>query len=308
MGKKLIIPGADFSENAVPEISFELVSVGTVYLYWGLSMYINNNNLLWTKEIQELSGAKEYSITPKEGYKVACGVYSGYAVNGSTPVLTDKLNSPSLIKAFSMSKLGESLGSFQMFKGMTNLESVSLGKTIFASITDMFNGCVKLASVKGLYVYAASSLSCARAFLNCTKLKEITIHGDSLIPVSGASQMFAYSNILETIDVATLDFSNATFDSALFSSSQTKLVKVKTNSESYLWLMARLAAAGLLFSIDTSTYTLNKVNITRSGWTAVQGTPDTSTMTLWNGTNTPVSGTSYYVNGCTNYYFTYNQV
>jgi hypothetical protein len=42
MGKKLIIPGADFSNSAISEIEIELVSAGTFYLYWGSNEYANN--------------------------------------------------------------------------------------------------------------------------------------------------------------------------------------------------------------------------------------------------------------------------
>ena len=311
MGKKLIIPGADFSNSAISEIEIELVNAGTFYLYWGIDEYANNANLVWIESVQTLSGGKLYDVIPQDGKRVSCGVYEGIAIKGSTPLLTDKLNSSTALKSFKMSKLNRQMESLNMFKGMTNLESVALGNTEFLNLGDLFNGCGKLASVKGLFVKGQAGSRCTRAFLNCNSLKDIVIGGDTLTKVGNTNQMFAYCGNLETISIKYLDFSEALIDSGswayMFTYNMTKLTTIETNSASYLWLMARLAEAGFLFSIDTSTYTLNKVNTTGSGWTATQGTPNTSTMTLWDGTNTPISGTSYYVDGCSTYYFTYNQ-
>lgn len=199
MGKKVVIPGADFSANCI-------VIPLTITLGAGGSIIVDNvtyTNSDASDKVFEFDNTKlqngQQSAYAKEIVfgAPAIGVYSQFFMQYTA-----------LKKIIFNSTWSSSVVS--MFQGCNQLEQVEFNDTITntgAHLGAMFSGCAKLTSLDLSNISDTSSkTSFEQMFSGCIKLESIKF-GSTFIISNGASttNMFYYCSKLTTIDCTAID-------------------------------------------------------------------------------------------------------
>lgn len=295
MGKSLIIPGADFSSVAVPFIARVTIAANKTAV-----IYSGNNNAFLTIEaaaqeqtidltdnlaagspvLFDYTFAREYDVFKKVWVNVSNATtmqYALYCAIGVDSVLED-------VKFFG--------------KNTANIDCQSLlhgqNKITVADLSAFFG-----------------TIGASYLFRNCSRLESINMHNakglsawDYLVSNCSALKTVDFSS-LETLANIAVSIGSGPFVGC---SSLETIVCPVLNSAGQSLLMKQIAAGANILTKYSGGSIVKVATNGTPGWTTTTGTPNPSTMTLWDSSvwDNPVAGTTYYVDASLNRLYTYN--
>lgn len=219
MGKKIVIPGADFSANAIIFNGIEVVTVDgsptTAQFYHiadssnpGVIITVQSEEL--TKFPENTSGVSGYldAIFYQKPIKSAVVFYDGsYSlVNGFMEC--------SQLESVKIDGVVQNAGF--LFKDCGRLKDIYLDKAAFETCTSgiyMFYGCSSLLHVDLSNKIFSALNAASHMFHNCTSLLDVSLPNGMFDNCTAIDSMFTGSTSLHSINFGIQDFSNITTSS-----------------------------------------------------------------------------------------------
>lgn len=297
MGKSLVIPGADFSAVAIPYIAEVVVFAGKQ-----ATIYDGNGIELFT--IPAYNVEKQHDLTTM----LSDATLFDFTFSGQNDVF----------KSINIDVSNASTLKFTI--GLRNLETEGnslLEKVVFSglnegniSIESVLQKQDKLTSIDMSCLHG-NIISANYAFYKCRSVKTINLRNVKTIQSLNA-YTFNSCELLERIDFSSLESIGTDvpiyMDSGIFKNDYniTEIVCPSLSNTSVSLLIKHLSAGPNILSKRVNG-SIIKVDISHN-WTYQSGTPDTSTMTLWDSSvwDNPTPGTTYYVDASITRLYTYN--
>lgn len=297
MGKKIIIPGADFSKNAIP----------SGYMVYGTpspqSYVINVTS--WDDSNVPTSGTRKNIVVSQDDYSfISLGITNAETISS---LCFQRLPLKSIEIRNNLSLSGRQTAMFYLCSSLKSVDLGSLDLTNVASCTHMFAKCGQLTDI---YLPKDGFNACqyfSSMFQECVSLRKVVIPQISL-PENFTcvfNRMFIWCSAEEiTFEGLSITFSAATYSQMFWESNNIAKVNVGSlTNEAKQFLVKALAGSNFFFPVNSGEWgsieTLTKV----SGWSVTAGEIP-GTATEYDSANSYNSGDVVYINSITGYYFT----
>ena len=281
MGKSLIIPGADFSDNCLPILSIVTKNNVPFYVYYGSNIQdTGGNNVVGVEGVVEVNGSYELSLLPspiclifgaKQVYDVESESFVDIHYYNNDRSIDYGVLYPNSVDVLESISIGDiSLNeAARLLTGNTGIRYADMRHINVDGATSLraaFANNTGLIEVKMPKRTVDTPLNCQNLFISCTSLESVDFSDFNVKGINNFNWGFKYCESLKSIDFSGLDFGIGRQKLNEFFRSNDSLVSAKLGnliSEDTTQVNMMFKGDGELLEVDMSDCDFKNVQIVK---------------------------------------------